>query len=247
MATTVTYKGATLTTVDNATKVLQTAGTWLEDDLTLVDVSGGGTDYLEEMLTYTLPAYSSDISGDMIESAFYKVRNLTSVSFPNITKLNGNCFYEALQLSSVSFPKVTELSGNNQFRGCSQLNTIVLPKLVTTSAGGAPFFSAGIQTADLGQVHTNGFGNNFFYNCPMTTLILRYTGGVCPLSSVDAFRDTPFKNGGAGGTLYVPSALKSTYESATNWVTVLGYANNQIKTIEGSIYENAYADGTPIS
>ena len=42
MATTVTYKGATLTTVDNATKVLQTAGTWMEDDLTLVDVSGGG-------------------------------------------------------------------------------------------------------------------------------------------------------------------------------------------------------------
>lgn len=43
MATTVTYKGETLTTVDNATKVLQTAGTWMEDDLTLVDVSGGGS------------------------------------------------------------------------------------------------------------------------------------------------------------------------------------------------------------
>lgn len=42
MATTVTYKGETLTTVDNATKVLQTAGSWMEDDLTLVDVSGGG-------------------------------------------------------------------------------------------------------------------------------------------------------------------------------------------------------------
>ena len=42
MATTVTYKGATLTTVDNAAKVLQTAGTWMEDDLTLVDVSAGG-------------------------------------------------------------------------------------------------------------------------------------------------------------------------------------------------------------
>ena len=42
MATTVTYKGATLTTVDNATKVLETAGTWMEDDLTLTDVSGGG-------------------------------------------------------------------------------------------------------------------------------------------------------------------------------------------------------------
>lgn len=43
MATTVTYKGATLTTVDNDTKTLQTSGTWLEDDITLTDVSGGGT------------------------------------------------------------------------------------------------------------------------------------------------------------------------------------------------------------
>lgn len=39
MSTTVTYKGATLTVVSNATKTLDTAGTYLEDDITLVDVS----------------------------------------------------------------------------------------------------------------------------------------------------------------------------------------------------------------
>jgi len=42
MATTVTYKGATLTTVNNATVTLDTAGTWVEDDFTLTDVTGGG-------------------------------------------------------------------------------------------------------------------------------------------------------------------------------------------------------------
>lgn len=42
MATTVTYKGQVLVTVDNSTKVLETSGTWCEDDFTLVDVSGGG-------------------------------------------------------------------------------------------------------------------------------------------------------------------------------------------------------------
>lgn len=42
MATTVTYKGQTLATVENQTKTLQTAGTWVEDDFTLTDVSGGG-------------------------------------------------------------------------------------------------------------------------------------------------------------------------------------------------------------
>ena len=42
MSTTVTYKGSTLTTVNNQTRTLDTAGTWLEDDITLVDVSVTG-------------------------------------------------------------------------------------------------------------------------------------------------------------------------------------------------------------
>ena len=42
MSATVTYKGETLTTVENATKTLDTAGKYLEDDITLVDVTSGG-------------------------------------------------------------------------------------------------------------------------------------------------------------------------------------------------------------
>lgn len=43
MATTVTYKGSTIATVNNNTKTLKTAGTIMEDDVTLVDSTGGGT------------------------------------------------------------------------------------------------------------------------------------------------------------------------------------------------------------
>lgn len=42
MSTTVSYKGDTIATVNNNTKVLKTGGTWLEDDITLVDVTSGG-------------------------------------------------------------------------------------------------------------------------------------------------------------------------------------------------------------
>lgn len=42
MSVTVTYKGQTLTTLDNQTKILETSGTWLEDDITITDVSSGG-------------------------------------------------------------------------------------------------------------------------------------------------------------------------------------------------------------
>lgn len=41
MSTTVTYKGNTLTTVNNSTKVLKTIGKYMEDDITLVDISEG--------------------------------------------------------------------------------------------------------------------------------------------------------------------------------------------------------------
>lgn len=40
MSTTITYKRNTITTVSNDTVVLNTMATWLEDDITLVDVSG---------------------------------------------------------------------------------------------------------------------------------------------------------------------------------------------------------------
>lgn len=41
MATTVSYKNNTLTTVNNQTKTLKTAGKYLEDDIILVDILSG--------------------------------------------------------------------------------------------------------------------------------------------------------------------------------------------------------------
>lgn len=81
----------------------------------------------------------------------------------------------------------------------------------------------------------------------LATIIIRGTA-VLPLKNVSALTtNNAWKNGGTGGTLYVPRSLKSTYESASNWSTVLGYSNNQILAIEDSIYKDQYADGTPIS
>lgn len=39
MSTTVTYKDNTLTTVNNATKTLKTAGKYMEDDVVITDIS----------------------------------------------------------------------------------------------------------------------------------------------------------------------------------------------------------------
>ena len=60
MSTEISYKGSVLTTVSNETKTLQTAGKYLEDDITVTD-SGGSSTTVEALSvtqngTYTAPA-----------------------------------------------------------------------------------------------------------------------------------------------------------------------------------------------
>ena len=65
MSTTVKYKGETLTTVSNTTKTLETKGTWLEDDIELTDVSGGGSTLGTKSITNngTYNASSDNLDG----------------------------------------------------------------------------------------------------------------------------------------------------------------------------------------
>lgn len=94
-----------------------------------------------------------------------------------------------------------------------------------------------METYCCNNVPSAGIPNGFFaHNTAFNTLVL-YNESLCKLSNIGVFNDTPFASGGTGGTLYVPSALISTYQSATNWSTILGYASNQIKAIEGSEWE----------
>lgn len=107
--------------------------------------------------------------------------------------------------------------------------------------------NSGLTTLDFTYTTGVGIGENDFYDdSTFGTLIIR-SSSVMPLSNISAFSNAKkFRNGGSGGKLYVPQALVSEYTQATNWSTILGYANNQILPIEGSIYETQYADGTPI-
>lgn len=64
MSTTVTYKGETLTTVDNATKTLLTSRKYMEDDLTLVDETTSG-----DRLYYFSEIGKGTSTGTITESA----------------------------------------------------------------------------------------------------------------------------------------------------------------------------------
>lgn len=150
-------------------------------------------------------------------------------------------------LETVILPKF-QRGRNYVFRNCSSLTGIVLPSYRYSNTGAFSGCS-NLEYADMGQLVTPGSGipGADFQNCAkLKTLILRYSS-MRSLGNISAFTGTPFASDGSGGTLYVPSALISNYQSATNWSTILGYENNSIQAIEGSIYETQYADGTPIT
>ena len=91
------------------------------------------------------------------------------------------------------------------------------------------------------------FNNTICNGCSVLDTIILRSPTLARMGDVNALGGTSFDSNGSGGTLYVPQALISTYQSATNWSKILGYTNNQILPIEGSIYETQYADGTPVA
>lgn len=99
MATTVTYKGNTLTTATNQTKILKTAGKYMEDDVTITDESAGGVVVTEEI----------DVGGGII-------KHITSGVVISGTKQitsNGTYDVSTFALAEVDIPGGSYINGDN--------------------------------------------------------------------------------------------------------------------------------------
>ena len=168
-------------------------------------------------------------------NAFYQCSSLTSVDFPNVTSIDNNTFQGCTSLTDVDFTNATSIGGS-AFNNCTSLTDVDFPN-VTSMSSYAFSYCTSLTKADFSKV--TRLNESTFYGCTsLDTLILRKSGAIVILSNTNAFNNTPFASGGTGGTLYVPQALISVYQSAAgSWSTILGYPNNQIKPIEGSIYE----------
>lgn len=136
--------------------------------------------------------------------------------------------------------------------GCTGLTKLIGTKLNYISSDALKGCTA-LTAIDMGG-QTTSFDNsglpytNALSGCSaLKTLIIRNANIVTKLNNINNFANTPFASGKTGGTLYVPSALVASYQAANNWRTILGYTNNKILPIEGSIYETQYADGTAIA
>lgn len=182
--------------------------------------SGGGDpkQYLREAFNGTLTTYEDD---EVTALRIGIPSSLTRFICHNVTTASNNSLISGSNLTALAFPKMVNWAVKNGFAGATKLTAIDLA--------------------------IKALAVNALYGCAaLSTLILRSTT-VVNLQNVNAFSNTPFASNGSGGTLYVPQALIADYQAATNWSTILGYTNNQILPIEGSMYETQYADGTPIT
>lgn len=170
-------------------------------------------------------------------------RQLQKLSLPNVKHLyyaitfgpNGNSNLE-INLKGLESIEIRSL----QLLSCKNL---VLPNL----NGEIPLegISDGtIPIIDLGP-RVNSISIKGLTSCK-NTLILRRSQSIVTLGRTDAFYSAVWGSSGTGGKLYVPQTLISSYQEADNWSTLLSYSNNQILAIEGSEYENYYADGSLI-
>lgn len=185
---------------------------------------------------------------------FYGCTNLESVSMTSLKDLYHTDYIFSgctkLKTANLDYMNMTRL-GTGVFNNCSALEktTFVLPKVTSNVYGSFITNNANLTAFDIGGL-ASSVGNiaaSAFTNCSNLNKIIIRDSSIRTLGNISAFTGTPFASDGSGGTLYVPSSLVSTYQSATNWSTILGYANNSITSIEGSQYENYYADGTAVS
>lgn len=220
-----------------------------------VQVSGGGDQSVEAALISgaITGSYTNDLVTTVCAQGMSR-RNMTSVSFPNCTSLQDSAFRYCANLVSAFVPLANINTGANYiFGGCTSLKKIALPSVTVTLALAFQNDSA-LEEVDLGD-SVPTINNQCFASCTnLNVLVLRRSSALTTLGNVNVFNSTPFASDGAGGTIYIPKALydhlgdggSSDYKAATNWSTVNGYGTITWAKIEGSAYENYYADGTPI-
>ena len=125
--------------------------------------------------------------------------------------LRRRAFTECKYLTSVDIPSVTTIE-KEVFKNCSNL-----------------------ESADFSSAKTIE-SQTFYYCSKLKTVILRGST-LCAIKNIDAFVLSPFYTNGTGGTVYVPQALITEYQNATNWSTLYAAGTCNFVAIEGSEYE----------
>lgn len=105
---------------------------------------------------------------DINYQAFYCCESLTSLSFPNVTKINDqNNFSGCTGLTSISIPKLTTITGNYQggtFSNCTSLESVDFP-LLTLNTNTGYFLNGCTSLISASLPSTTIIPDKLFYGC----------------------------------------------------------------------------------
>ena len=196
-----------------------------------------------------LTSLPSGVRGTIYASAFYNCIGITISVIPSgVTSIGNYAFQGCSGITSIECDGVITSLAQNAFTGTStasmNLVSASFPNMAMTSSMSNVFGHSTaaqacqlLEFCDIGS--TVAIGSNAFENCyALETLVLRKTASVCTLANVNAFLNTPMRGyNSKTGTVYVPSALISSYQTATNWKTLYDDGTVTFEAIEGSDYE----------
>ncbi len=169
------------------------------------------------------------------------LRYVTDEYFPALTTLGADALDSALALIKVHITGAYSYFSQLYTMRNNTTGTFKVARFPNCTGNGNQYTFGGdygLKIVDAGKI--SSIGPNFAGNARvLQTLILRKTDSVCTLSNVSAFTNTPFRGyNSLSGVVYVPSALISSYESATNWSTLVTGGYLSFAPLEGSAYEN---------
>lgn len=208
------------------------AAALLDDYADLVDAiqTGGGGLNLNEFFSGRTTTIEDDSVTSLRPQAFREYAALTTVKLHNVTSMNNGSFYNCHGLTALAFPLLVG----------------AVPTAITNCNN--------IEKLDFGSGITSFAQGAIANNPKLNVLVIRNSTAVVPIGA-NTLNGTCFKSGGEGGTVYIPNALYAhlgdgtslDYKNSTNWATFDSYGTITWAKIEGSQYENYYADGTPIT
>ncbi len=145
--------------------------------------------------------------------------SLTSISIPNsVTSIGTNLFQTCTSLISATIPDGTTSIGSYMFSSDYSLTIIIIPDSVTTIASYA-FYNCTSLTAIKMPSDTISIATFAFANCYS---IHEYDFSDC--TSVPTLESTyAFNNINSICIMKIPSALYSTWSTATNWSVYANY------------------------
>ncbi len=198
----------------------------LEMPQAIEDIPTGGGE-IDALLDGSITSLTSDVAAILDYSCYYR-EMLETVSLNEAVTIGAYAFNGCMSMTSFEAPKAETLK-NYCLSSCNSLEEIHLPAAYAIK--NSVFYGCNIlETVDLqydGEQRV-AIGMNAFTQClALKNLIVRNTHNTATLSGgSSALSSTPIASG--GGYIYVPRAMVSAYQAATNW----SYYSAQIRALE---------------